>query len=105
VFGPEARLIHSEPGVAELMQRFHWSLSWMSLENARATKGLRVLALDGVTPGVDTLRSGIYPLHFDVVLVSRSKPSGLAKEFIDFVGSPAGRKVIEAMGSLPIPIQ
>lgn len=100
-FAPQAKIVHVESALPELMQRFHWSLGWMSLENARAATGLRILALDGITPSVEVLRSGKYPLHLDAVLIFKAQPTGLAREFLDFIASPAGRAVIEAQGSVP----
>ena len=101
-FSPQAKIIHVESALPELMQRFHWSLGWMSLENAHAATGLRVLALDGIAPSVEALRSGKYPLYLDAVLIFKAQPTDLAREFLDFVASPAGRAVIEAQGSLPV---
>ncbi len=101
-FAAQAKIVHVESALPELMQRFHWSLGWMSLENARAAAGLRVLALDGVTPHVEALKSGKYPLYLDAVLIFKAQPTGLAREFLDFIASPAGRAVIEAQGSMPV---
>lgn len=48
------------------------------------------------------LRSGHYPLYLDAVLIFKAQPQGLARQFLEFIASPAGRAVIEAQGSLPV---
>jgi phosphate transport system substrate-binding protein len=101
-FTTEGRQIHVESALSALMQRFHWSLGWMSLNNAQAAKGLRILALDGVAPTALAVSTGEYPLYLDVVLIYRTQPSGVAKEFLDFIVSPQGRSVIQTLGALPM---
>lgn len=56
---------------------------------------LKMLALDGVQPGTETIRNGSWPMARALTLVTRSVPSGLAQEFIQFALSPAARPLIQ----------
>ena len=101
-FTSAGRLVHLNSDVPLVMQRFAWSLGWMSLDTARAATGLRVLTLDGVMPSLATLKSGQYPLFLEVVLVHSGRLTGLGEQFVAFATSPAGRAAIERAGALPV---
>jgi phosphate transport system substrate-binding protein len=102
-FAADARLVSLEPEMRELMQRFGWGLGWSSLGNARATPGLRILALDGVAPSDEALRAGTYPLYYEIVLIHKAGPlPETAQAFVDFVATSAGRAVIEALDAVPL---
>ena len=59
---------------------------------------LKALSLDGVTPSAQTLANGKYPLYKDVLLVVGPKSPPEAKDFINFVRSPAGREILQQTG-------
>lgn len=103
-FGSNARLLNLDHEVIEHLERFGWGVGWGSAGNVRAANGLRVLALDGVAPDADALRAGRYPLYYELVLIHPAEAlTGAAREFVEFIFSPAGRAVIAAFGALPAP--
>ncbi len=105
-FTQNGRTLNLDFEVIEALERFGWGVGWGSAGNVRAAKGLRVLALDGVVPSAATLRSGQYPLYFELVLIHRRGPlPELAKQFLDFVASAGARKLIEAFGAIPLEMQ
>lgn len=55
---------------------------------------LKPLALDGLTPGIGSVRDGSWPLSRPLNLLTRRVPAGAAKAFIEFALSPASREVI-----------
>ena len=55
---------------------------------------LKPLALDGVTPGIGSVRDGTWPLSRPLNLLTRRVPAGAARAFIEFALSPAARGVI-----------
>lgn len=59
-------------------------------------KGLPVkpLALDGVMPGIGSVRDGTWPLARPLNLLTRRVPAGAAKAFVEYALSPAAREVI-----------
>lgn len=63
---------------------------------------IKALTYDGVTPGPASVQAGTYPFHKDFAFVTRGAPRGEAAAFIAFVLSPAGRRVIEANGAIPL---
>jgi phosphate transport system substrate-binding protein len=61
-------------------------------------RSLKALALAGVEPTAENAKSGRYPLikHFHLVLPR--EPSPEVMEFVRFVKSPQGRKILEETG-------
>jgi phosphate transport system substrate-binding protein len=51
-----------------------------------------------VEPTEDNVRNGKYPLWRYLYMYTRGKPSGAAKEFIDWVRSAGGQQVVEQVG-------
>lgn len=64
--------------------------------DASVQKGLplKPLALDGIAPGIGSVRDGTWPLSRPLNLLTRRVPAGPAKAFIEFALSPAAREVI-----------
>ena len=64
---------------------------------------LKILSYNGVDPSARNLASGKYPIAHDLYFVIKPPASGAAAEFIRFVQSPAGRKVLEETGHVAVP--
>ncbi|MBU0943512.1 MAG: phosphate ABC transporter substrate-binding protein [Proteobacteria bacterium] len=60
------------------------------------------LALDGVLPNLDTVRSGEYRVSRGLYSLSKGEPSGLAKLFLDFILSPSGQQIVAENGFIPV---
>ena len=65
--------------------------------------GVKVVEIKGddgknSKPSVETVKSGAYPLSRELYFVTAGEPEGLAKEFLDFVLSADGQKIIEEQG-------
>ncbi len=55
-----------------------------------------------VRPSQQNIIRGAYPLYHDVELVTPGPPRGDAKQFIDFVLSPAGQEVVDEHRFVPL---
>jgi len=62
---------------------------------------VRAVALDGVEPSVENVRSGRYPVARGLYSNTKGKPSALAQAFLDLLFAPEGRAVIAAKGYIP----
>ncbi|WP_300039784.1 substrate-binding domain-containing protein [Methanospirillum sp.] len=64
--------------------------------------GVKVLSLDvdgkKVKPSVETVKSGGYPLSRELYFVTNGEPTGVAKDFINFLLSAEGQKIVEQEG-------
>lgn len=64
---------------------------------------IKVLKLNGIVPGPESLLNGQYPLSRDLSFLYREEtlPEG-AKAFLDFVRSAEGSEILRANGYLPL---
>ncbi len=60
------------------------------------------LTLDGVTPTLDTVRSGEYKVSRGLYSLTKGEASGLSKLFLDFIMSPTGQKIVADKGFIPV---
>jgi len=63
---------------------------------------VRALPLEGAVPGEAAIRDGTYKLIRPFLFVTKGVPSGMCRDFIDFVLSPEGQELIRKEGLLPV---
>lgn len=56
----------------------------------------RPLAIEGVPPTSETISSGLYPLTRDLHIMTMEEPQGAARDFIQWLLSPAGEEILTA---------
>ena len=66
---------------------------------------LEPMSLDGRDPAPKAIANPSYPYCKTFSIVSRSKPIGLAKEFVDFVLSDAGRNILVRTGHMALTVR
>lgn len=64
--------------------------------------GLKILAVDGVVPNGDTIRSGDYPFLNSYYVVCGEQPSEAAQVLYDWILSPEGQKLAALEGYVPV---
>lgn len=61
----------------------------------------KVVSLDGISPTIENIKSGAYPLARKLYFVTLGEPTPGAKAFIDYILSPAGQKIAIENGFIP----
>ena len=69
---------------------------------ARASD-IKALKINGVAPTTETVQNGTFPISRFLYMITKGQPEGLAKDFVDFVKSPAGQKIVEEQGFVKMP--
>lgn len=106
---PESiKVVHLDPQMIDLLERFPTSLGFLNRSAlSAAKKPLVFLTLDAVEPSADNVASGRYPLWLEFGLVY--KPAALTeagRAFLSFLASPPGLAVLHANGVLPsVPVR
>jgi phosphate transport system substrate-binding protein len=104
VFADTAKVVHLDPQMIELLDRFPTSLGFLNRSALFACKSkIKILALDGVEPTPESVSSGRYPLFLEFGLIRKSKPALTAVEqaFIGFIQSPVGSRILQDHGVIP----
>ncbi len=60
------------------------------------------VALDGVVPSPESVRSGEYKVARGLYSLTKGEPSGLAKLFLEFIVSPTGQQIVVDKGFIPV---
>ena len=60
------------------------------------------VALDGIPPAIDTVKSGAYPVARGLYSNTKGDPSGLTRLFIDYLLSPAGQQIAVQKGFVSV---
>lgn len=61
-------------------------------------KEIKLLAINGVAPTKETIRSNTYPIASEFYIVTAGEPTGNVKVFIDWVLSEEGQALVEKAG-------
>jgi len=86
--------------VREIVTHDPYAIGFISL--GLVNERVLALELDGVAGNEQNIRNGSYKLVRPFLFVSRGEPTGLAKEFVDFVLSEEGQALIKKEGLLPV---
>ena len=63
---------------------------------------VKVMKIDGVTPSSTTVKDGTYLLSRALYMYTKGTPSGVAKDFINFILSDEGQNIVEEVGFIRI---
>jgi phosphate transport system substrate-binding protein len=99
VIGPNGQALKTLEGNPDAIAYVSIGSAEKSIEQGAP---LKILNLDGVAATAATVRGGSYPLRRPLLLVTKGPASGTAKEFIDFVTSPEGQKIVTAQDFVPL---
>lgn len=104
-FGENVKVVHLDPQMLDLLDRFPGSLGFINRSALAATRTRLVpLALDGVEPTPQNVGAGRYPVWLEFGFVHRrGMRSPAAEAFIAFVGSSEGVRLLRELGVLAAP--
>ncbi|MCL2150767.1 MAG: phosphate ABC transporter substrate-binding protein [Coriobacteriia bacterium] len=92
---PRAIVQDSNGAVRQLVADDPYAIGFISLGLVNVgEKPVKPLSLDGVVASHDNVQNGSYGLSRPFLFVARQEPEGAAKEFIDFIMSDEGRRIL-----------
>jgi len=65
-------------------------------------RNVKMLKINNIEPTIDNIRKGLYPISRYLYMYLRNQPTGAVKNFIDWVISPEGQKIVSESGFFPI---
>lgn len=103
-YGENVKIVHRDPLVIELLDRYPTSFAIMNRSALGACKTrVAVLALDGVDPLPLNVENGSYPLTMEFGLVHRKNGlTAAGKAFLAFIDSADGVAILRRHGVLPL---
>jgi phosphate transport system substrate-binding protein len=102
-------LMPSTSAIIQSVRQDKWAIGYVGLGYAFEAKGsvksLQVkntLEADPISPSVETVKSGAYPIARALHFYTNGTPAGEVKKMIDYCLSAAGQKIVLDTGYVPI---
>jgi phosphate transport system substrate-binding protein len=104
-FAATAQTLPGTAAVINAVSKDKGGIGYGGIAYAEGVRTVKVAAegAEPVEPTMENATSGKYPLSRFLHIYSAGDPVGVAKEYIDFVLSDAGQKVVEGVGYYPLP--
>ena len=93
---PDALLQASNQAVASVVEKTPGAIGYVGL--GYVSSSVKALDVDGVKASKETVLTGTYGIGRPLFMYTNGAPKGLAKEFIDFILSKDGQKLVEDEG-------
>lgn len=97
---PDALVQASNQTIANLVATTPNAIGYVGI--GYLTKDVKALKVDNVAPTKENTISKKYPLSRVLYLYTNGTPTGIIKEFIDFVLSKEGQKIVDEVGFVPL---
>jgi phosphate transport system substrate-binding protein len=103
-FAASAQTLPGTAAVVNATAKERFGIGYGGAAYAKGVKEVRLVGKDGQAylPTAENVASGKYPLSRPLFMYTRGKPSGEAKQFIDYCLSPEGQSVVTTVGYFPI---
>lgn len=99
---PRAIVQNSNGAVRQFISGDPYSVGYISLGNVETGENpVNAMKIDNIYPSLETIRSGDYTLYRSFLLVAKEEPTGDAMQFIQYILSPNGRRVLTNEGLIP----
>jgi phosphate transport system substrate-binding protein len=99
--GAMVRTAYSTSESVDMIKGHKNTIGYMPM-SAAYRSGLKLLKLNGVSPTVENVLNGTYPLVLPLSVVHGSELSPTAKGFVDFLFGPVATDVIKKYGGAPV---
>lgn len=97
---PKALMLISNLAILQEVSSSPGCIGYVGLGYVR--ESVKVVALDGVLPSWDTVRTRKYPLSRPLYLYLDRPPEGAIKDFLNFVLSEEGQRIVAETGFIPV---
>ena len=98
--------LHGSKDVVEVIGRTPCAIGYSGMGYATSeVKMLEVATADGepyYTPNLENVLAKTYPIARPLYMYSLGEPTGAAKAYLDWILSPAGQKIVEKLGFVPL---
>lgn len=102
-----SRDLHGSKDVVELVERTPCAIGYSGM--GYATGGVRKLKIakkagePAYEPTLETALNGTYPISRPLYMYSLGEPTGEVKEYLEWIYSDSGQKLVEENGYVPLP--
>jgi phosphate transport system substrate-binding protein len=105
-FAPEVQTLAGTSAVASAVKGDEFGIGYGGIAYAAGIRALKIKKTKdapAIEPKLETAKDGSYPISRFLYVYSAGEPKGLAKDFLAWVVSDAGQKVVSDVGYFPLP--
>jgi len=99
-YAKEAKLLPSTQAIVDETKANPDAIGYIGL--GYITPDVKVIEVDGKAASLESALDGSYVLSRGLYMYSNGQPAGVQKAYIDWILSPAGQKVVEEQGFVPL---
>ncbi len=100
-YAPDSQKMAGNEQIAAEVSKNPNGVGYVGLAYTKA-QGIKVVPIDGALPSKESVLGKSYPYARPTFYYTNGDPTGLVKEFVDFTLSPAGQKIVEQVGFVPV---
>jgi phosphate transport system substrate-binding protein len=97
---PKAQLQASNGAVVQAVSKNRYAIGYVGM--GYVNKAVKGLTVNGIPASAKTALSKEYPIARPLYMYTNGQPEGVVADFIKFVLSPAGQKLVAREGFIPI---
>ena len=100
-FAKTAKLLPSTQAIVDGVGQSADAIGYVGL--GYESPSVSVVKVNGETPSIQTVQSKSYALARDLYMISNGQPTGVAKEYLDWILGPSGQAIVKTEGFVPLP--
>ncbi len=100
-YAPGSQKLAGNEQIAQEVGKNANGVGYVGLAYTKAN-GIKVVPIDGALPTKETVLAKSYPYARPTFFYTNGDATGIAKDFIDFITSNDGQKIVEQVGFVPI---
>ena len=97
---PRAQMQASSGAIVQTVSKNKHAIGYIGM--GYLNRAIKPLSVNGAEATVTTAISGKYPISRHLYMVTNGTPQGDTASFIQFILSPAGQKIVEEIGFVPV---
>src|SRR5678815_1309975 len=100
-YAPSAQKMAGHEQIAAEVGKNPNGVGYVGLAYMKAS-GIKLVTIDGIAPTQQAVIAKHWPYARPTFYYTNGEPSGVAREFVQFTISPAGQKIVDRVGFVPI---
>lgn len=96
----EASITNSTAVMMSTVEGNEYAIGYVSLGSLNDT--VKSVKIDGAEATAENIKSGTYKISRPFNIVTKDKVSDVAQDFINYIMSPEGQKIVEEAGCIPV---
>lgn len=106
LFSPETLLMPSSEGISSEIRRNPNAIGYDGLGYVTPDQKVIAVARDEegpyVLPSIETVHNGSYPIARELYMYTAGEPTGIIKDYLDWIRTPEAQAIVAELGFVPI---